>query len=289
MIDPERLERILGDLIRRSGWPGAVLPQPAAAPPEEERLWQEAMAGPDLRRKWSPWLLGTSALAVAAAVLVMFASTRLLRERPPSQPSPSNSDPVTITAAKPREAPALPRPAAQPQTASPPQSPRPTVLIPATPPPAKPRRPAAPPPPPPTLLADAPPTTQPGSPPVLTRSGEPDRPAPSSAQANASELYATSLCFALSNTIDFPEPGTGLSIFEVALTVEGGRASLKEPPQTITSGGEALDAAARTALEALPLPSWPRPENLSVRYLLVFDADQQKVTCKQTRPYPDTP
>jgi hypothetical protein len=124
---------------------------------------------------------------------------------------------------------------------------------------------------------------------VLTRSGQPNRTPPSSAQANASELYATSLCFALSNVIDFPEPGTGLSIFEVALTVEGGRALLKEPPQTITSGGEALDAAARTALEALQWPGWPRPENLSVRYLLVFDVEQQKVTCKQTRPYPDTP
>ncbi|UFP92905.1 hypothetical protein [Gloeobacter morelensis] len=289
MIDPERLERTLGELIRRSGWPGAAGPLPVAAPPEEERLWQEAMAGPDLRRQWSPWLLGTSALAVAAAVLVMFASTRLLRERPPSQTSPGNSDPVAITAAKPREAPAPPRPAAQPQTASPPPSPRPTVSIPATPLPAKPRRLAAPPPLPPTLLADAPPTPQPGSPPVLTRSGEPGRSAPASAQANASELYASSLCFALSNLIDFPEQDTGLSIFEVALTVEGGRASLKEPPQTITSGGEALDAAARTALEARPLPGWPHPESLSARYLLVFDVEQQKVTCKQTRPYPDPP
>ncbi len=95
MTDPDRLEKALPDLLRRSGWtePGAQIP-PEPVPLEEQQRWEqlfEEPAEPARKRFGGLSLLGVSGLV--AAVLIAAVSFRSVLQSSQLKTAPSETAP----------------------------------------------------------------------------------------------------------------------------------------------------------------------------------------------------
>ncbi|MBC8122994.1 MAG: hypothetical protein H7Y22_14285 [Gemmatimonadaceae bacterium] len=276
MIDPERLEKAMPDLVRRSGWTNQVPEQPVdPLAPTQQRDWHNVLSEPvPTPPRRVPWkTVGVGSLVAALLVFAILPRTVLqngsVQPLPevaprPRSPAPERTEPPAPTA----------RPPADTSTSVPqrrPTGPTTSGVQDPTPPRKTVSRPEVPSPSVSRGTTDVRPRAESSVPPLVEDS--------STDEATTRE-YAADLCLALRNaSAALPESG-GFAQLEVLLQAADSELRIAEPVRVVQAEGETLIETARQTLRAWPVRPAPDNAQFDVLYRVTLYSQPGLVTCE---------